>query len=72
MDRQGWGNPQPFSSKSKFHYFRDGRSLCGKWGDLFGLMELDDKNHNHSENCAQCKKRKLAEIEKESAQTTDH
>jgi hypothetical protein len=65
MAEQGWGNPQPYNSRSKYHYFRGGRSLCGKWGLMGG--DLEDSKHQHSDNCAACQKKKLAELEKEAA-----
>lgn len=48
---RGWGWPG-FSKKA--HYFIDGRSLCGKW---MYLGELEDSNHESSDNCATCKTR---------------
>jgi hypothetical protein len=51
---QGWGFP---ALSKKAHYFREGelRSMCGKW--LYG-GEREDDRHDHSENCADCKKRR--------------
>lgn len=64
---QGWGNPRPLDSKSKFHFFgTDGRSLCGKWGRFAGLPEVEDSNDDHSDNCAACKKRIAAYRARES------
>jgi hypothetical protein len=55
---QGWGNPDPLSSRSKFHYFLpDGVSLCGKWANAFGRITLEDTNDDHADNCAACKKK---------------
>lgn len=55
---QGWGNPRPYDSRSKFHYFaQDGRSLCGRWGRFAGQPAVEDTDDGHSENCAACKKR---------------
>lgn len=46
---------------SKWHYFRNGRSLCGKWmlpgGGSFPAA-ADDSDHN----CAACKRKR--EVEK--------
>jgi hypothetical protein len=56
----GWWNPQPYSSRSKFHYVgTDSRSLCGKWARIDGCIEdgLDD----HPDNCAACR-RKLVRL----------
>lgn len=55
----GWGNPQPFSGRSKFHYYdEDGRSLCHKWARLGGQPEVEEGMDDHSDNCAECKRRK--------------
>lgn len=53
----GWGNPSPFTGKSKFHFFQDGRSLCGKWMRFNGSFELEEGNDDHRDNCAACKKK---------------
>lgn len=54
---EGWWNPRPFSSASRFHYVRAGRSLCGKWARLFGAGSVEQGNDEHTENCAACRKR---------------
>lgn len=55
---QGWGDPDPFRSSSKYHFFgKDGRSLCGKYGRLLGLPEVFDENDESADNCAACKKK---------------
>ncbi|MEM1268426.1 MAG: hypothetical protein AAGI08_00125 [Bacteroidota bacterium] len=42
----------------KYHYFVDMRSLCGRYM-FFGPSEnLDDSKHQHSENCATCKRKR--------------
>jgi hypothetical protein len=57
----GWGNPEPFRSTSKFHYYdEDQRSLCGKWGRVAGLPTVEEGMDEHADNCAACKKKKLA------------
>lgn len=57
--QQGWGNPQSFNARGKFHYFaKDGRSLCGKWGRFMTPIDGDDKDE-HLDNCAACQ-RKIA------------
>ena len=54
----GWGNPNPYDTRSKFHYFGlDGRSLCGKWGRFAGRPEVEDGKDDHPDNCAGCKKK---------------
>jgi hypothetical protein len=58
-DEQGWWNPQPFSSRSKFHYVgSDGRSLCGKW--LYFKGDLDNSKDDHPDNCAACQRKRKA------------
>lgn len=58
----GWWNPTPYSNRRRviFHYVaEDGRTLCRKWGYV-GLGTLEDGNDDHADNCAECKKKKLA------------
>lgn len=55
--QQGWGNPRPYSGNSKFHYFKDGVSLCRKWMKM-PLLELEDALDNHPDNCTKCKQLK--------------
>lgn len=53
----GWGNPRPFDSKSKFHYFQsNGMSLCRKWARLAGSPAVEEGMDDHKHNCAACKK----------------
>ncbi len=52
---RGWAWP---ARSRKAHYFVGGRSLCGKWGWLGGADTLYDTNHNSSDNCASCKRRR--------------
>jgi hypothetical protein len=56
--REGWGCPP---ASRKFHYFREGMSLCGKWGFAFHLP-LEQGQDDHSENCADCKRRRAKEV----------
>lgn len=59
MADTGWGNPNPFRSTSKFHYYgEDGRSLCGKWGRIAGQPTVEEGMDDHRHNCADCKRRK--------------
>lgn len=40
---------------TKFHYFVDGRSLCGRWLCLFLPTEdLEDGKDEHPDNCKAC------------------
>lgn len=65
---QGWGDPEPWRSTSKYHFFtKDGRSLCGKYGRFAGLPEVYDENDNSEMNCAACKKKIAKYREKEKA-----
>lgn len=58
---QGWGNPNPFSSRTKFHYYgSDGRSLCGRYLRFAGRPELEEGMDDHSDNCATCRRKKKA------------
>lgn len=57
----GWGNPNPYSSRSRFHFFgTDSRSLCGKWANLFGTIELVNEWDDHTDNCSVCRARVVA------------
>lgn len=59
VKKTGWWNPRPMSSSSRFHYFgEDSRSLCGKWAHFGPGTDLDPSMDAHSENCADCKRRK--------------
>lgn len=55
--KQGWGNPRPYNANSKFHYFKNGIALCGKWMQM-PFLELEEGMDDHRDNCAQCKKLK--------------
>lgn len=54
---EGWWNPRPMSMASKWHYFINGRSLCGKWMTL-GKTKLEQGNDESPDNCAACRERK--------------
>ena len=51
--KEGWGFP---SQSRKWHYFTNGRSLCGKFG-WFDKDHLEDGNDNSPDNCKECKRR---------------
>jgi hypothetical protein len=58
---EGWG---AVANGTKWHYFRESRSLCG--GALYlGRDEfLEQGNDGSPDNCAQCKKRLAREKNK--------
>ncbi len=53
---EGWGFP---SQSRKAHYFRTGRSLCGKWGQFAGYPELDGTKAilPSPDDCAVCRRK---------------
>jgi hypothetical protein len=57
---EGWGW---LYNARKWHYFRDRRSLCGRWLGL-GLGELQQGNDNSPDNCPTCAKKLLKEKSK--------
>jgi len=57
MNKEGW---TWFVNSIKWHYLRDGRSLCKKWLNV-GNPQLEQGNDDSIDNCAACCKR----IEKE-------
>ena len=42
-------------NSKKWHYFRDGRSLCKKWMNLAG-NEFEQGNDDSVDNCPTCRK----------------
>lgn len=46
---------------TKWHYFVDGRSLCGKWMVLT-MNGADDSNHDSPDNCAACRRKRKAAL----------
>ena len=48
---EGWGFP---SNSKMAHYFRDGRSLCSKWG-FWGALETG--NDESADNCVACRRK---------------
>ncbi len=57
---EGWWRPD---NSTRWHYLRGGRSLCGKWACL-GQPVLAPGDDGHPDNCAACRKKRLAEIRK--------
>ena len=58
----GWWNPTPYSNRRRvvFHYVTEtGRTLCGKWAYV-GLGTVEEGQDDHGDNCAECRKKKLA------------
>ena len=55
MNKEGW---TWLWNVKKWHYFREGRSLCGKYL-LMGSGELDQGNDNSPSNCKSCCKKLL-------------
>jgi hypothetical protein len=43
-------------NSKKWHYFVNGRSLCGKFG-LIGRPELEQGNDDSPDNCTACRKK---------------
>ena len=52
--KEGW--TWLYNSK-KWHYFRDGRSLCGKWGRFGSPDTLEQGKDDSPDNCAVCRKK---------------
>jgi len=56
--KEGWnwifGSP-------KWHYFRDGKSLCGKWMILGKNESAETGNDESKSNCKVCSRKKLKE-----------
>ena len=66
---EGWGwliLAGSWSGTKKWHYFVDGKSLCGKYMTL-GQIELEQGNDDSPDNCAECRRRLLKR--KENAKT---
>jgi hypothetical protein len=54
-----------FNSK-KWHYFRNKKSLCGKFA-LLGKGEFEQGNDKSPDNCAMCKWKRLKELREQGA-----
>jgi hypothetical protein len=50
-------------NSKKWHYFRDCRSLCGRWLCLSYDVEKEEKIDS-PDNCAECRRRRLKELAK--------
>lgn len=51
--KEGW---KWLSNSPKWHYFREGRSLCGKFM-CFSMSDLEQGNNESPENCKACRKK---------------
>lgn len=60
----GWGFPAE-SRKAHFFPANEMFSLCRKWGFFAGRR--DDSNHESPDNCAQCMRKRLAQLERSTA-----
>lgn len=49
--REGWGWP---GAAGKAHYFRDSRSLCGRW--FFPSDQLDQDTGPSRDDCTGCRR----------------
>lgn len=50
---------------TKWHYFRNSRSLCGKWMYLGDDADLEQGKLQSPDNCEACRKRRIRELAKE-------
>ena len=55
---EGWTD---LVNTTKWHYFRSGRSLCGRWG-LLDTIDLTQGADKSPDNCAECRRRRLREL----------
>ena len=61
IQKEGWNW---LINSPKWHYFRDGRSLCGRWMSFTkDGFDTEDKL-DHPDNCKECNKRRKKELEK--------
>lgn len=59
---EGWAKPR---DSRKFHYFRDSRSLCGKYGFFMGTFDATDQTAKVSlDDCVECLRRREKELSK--------
>jgi len=66
---EGWG--AIFNVSRKWHYFRDGKSLCRRFMRLGGGTGLEPGNDHSPDNCATCKRKRLAETKTEGTAKND-
>jgi len=58
--KEGWGS---ILDSRKDHYFRNSRSLCGKW--FCTSKELDQNDKKCVNDCAACRRKRDKELAKE-------
>ena len=58
MTTEGWGASVLMS---KYHYFRNGMSLCRKWGFFDGPLDQDDLGIQTSDDCKKCSEMRAKE-----------
>ena len=68
MFKEGW---TWLLNAKKWHYFVDGRALCGKWM-LFSTPELEQGNDNSPDNCVVCQKKLTIRKNKMSKETLEY
>lgn len=56
--KEGW---KYIYTSGRRHYFRDGRSLCGKWGAI-AQNGLEQGDNLHVTNCARCRLLRCQEV----------
>ena len=59
MSDEGWTWLQ---NSPKWHYFRDGRSLCSKWGLWGNLKFAETENLDSPDNCKACATKRRKEL----------
>lgn len=59
-ENEGWKH---LINSPKWHYFREGRSLCGRWA-TFGKGCCERGNNFSPDNCATCRKKVLKKLAK--------
>jgi hypothetical protein len=59
---EGWAFPTYESKKS--HYFREGRSLCGKWAIPASIRVAGRLDEGMGDDCLTCTRKAIAEVER--------
>ena len=58
VNTEGW---TWFLNTPKWHYLRNGQSLCGRWM-TFGHPDLEQGNNLSTDNCITCRNKILKEL----------